>query len=478
MDRTSSAPPRQRLSALPGHELRRLVGRGEVSVRELVADSLAAIEAHNPHVHAFVATCPERALREADAAQARLRRGGPLPPLFGLPLAVKDCEPVAGLPMACGSRALGAGVAPEDSIHVARLRAAGAIVVGKTNTPEFTLLGETRNGLGPDTRNPWDRTRTPGGSSGGSAAALAAGMVPLATGSDTAGSITVPAAFCGLVGLKPSHRRIPLWPGSGDWQPFADVGPMARTVADLALMFAAAAGPDPRDPFAAPPPPTAPPPAAPAPDRLRVAWSTTLAGLPVDPACAGAAETIARLFAEAGHEVRRAAPPLPDPGPVLDLLGAVEEFRARGHLLDSAPALLEPETRAILEQGRAADPGAVEAARCAWRRLTGIFATFMAGRDLLVVPATACAAFPLRRPPASIGGQAVRPDWPSYAPFNMLANLTGCPVATLPAGLDPDGLPVGALVFARPGCDELLLAALARAEALRGPLPSPPIPPR
>ncbi|MBS0563039.1 MAG: amidase [Proteobacteria bacterium] len=473
MDRTSSAPPRPRLSALPGHELRRLVGRGEVSVPELVADSLAAIEAQDRHFHAFVITCPDRALREAGAAQARLRRGEPLPPLFGLPLAVKDSEPVAGLPMGCGSRTLAAGVAPEDSIHVARLRAAGAIVVGKTNTPEFTLLGETRNGLGPDTRNPWDRTRTPGGSSGGSAAALAAGMVPLATGSDTAGSITVPAAFCGLVGLKPSHRRIPLWPGSEDWQPFSDVGPMARTVADLALMFAAAAGPDPRDPCAA-----APPPATPAPARLRVAWSATLAGLPVDPACAGAAETLARLLAEAGHEVRRAAPPLPDPGPVLDLLGAVEEHRARGHLLDSAPDLLEPETRAILEQGRAADPDAVEAARCAWRRLTGLFATFMAGRDLLVVPATACAAFPLRRPPASIGGRAVRPDWPTYAPFNMLANLTGCPVATLPVGLTPDRLPVGALVFAKPGCDELLLAALARAEALRGPLPFAPIPPR
>lgn len=469
MDRTTSAPARIRLSALPAHRLRRMIGNGDISIPELVADSLAAIAECDGRLHAFAATCPERALAEAEAAQARLRAGGPLPPLLGLPLAVKDSEPVAGLPMACGSLVYAGRVAAADSIHVARLRAAGAIVVGKTNTPEFTLLGETRNGLGPDTRNPWDPSRTPGGSSGGSAAALAAGMVPLATGSDTAGSITVPAAFCGLVGLKPSHRRIPVWPGPKDWRPFSDVGPMARRVPDLALMFAAAAGPDPRDPYAARLTPTGV-----EPHCLRIAWAQTLAGLPVDPPCAAAAETLARLFAEAGHEVRRAAPKLPDPGPVLDLLGAVEEYRARGHLLDSAADLLMPETRAILEQGRVADPRAVEAAVQAQCSISAAFDEFMADSDLLVVPATACPAFALRQPPSRIGSRAVAPDWPSYAPFNMLANLTGCPAATLPVALTPDGLPLGALVFAKFGRDELLLTTLAQAEDLRGPFPAPP----
>lgn len=468
MNRTTSAPARARLSALPAHRLRAMISRGEISVPELVADSLAAIADQDGHLHAFVATCPDRALAEAEAAQARFRAGDTLPPLLGLPLAVKDFEPVAGMPFACGSRILTGQVAEVDSIHVARLRAAGAIVVGKTNTPEFTLLGETRNGLGPDTRNPWDLGRTPGGSSGGSAAALAAGMVPLATGSDTAGSITVPSAFCGLVGLKPSHRRIPLWPGPEDWRPFSDVGPMARSVPDLALMFAAAAGPDPRDPDALHLLSVDP-----APRSLRVAWSPTLADLPVDPACAAAAETVARLFAEDGHEVRRAAPVLPDPGPVLDLLGAVEEYRVRGHLLDAADLLMQ-ETRAILEQGRAADLRAVEAATCTRRRLSGVFGTFMAEHDLLIVPATACPAFPLRQPPSSIGSRAVTPNWPSYAPFNMLGNLTGFPVATLPVTLTADHLPVGALVFAKFGHDEMLLAALARAEELRGAFPSPP----
>ncbi|WP_347309893.1 amidase [Defluviimonas sp. SAOS-178_SWC] len=468
MNRTMTVPAGIRLASLPAHRLREMIGKREISIPELVADSLAAIDSLDGALNAFTATCPERALAEAGAAQARLRAGGPLPPLLGLPLAVKDAEPVAGLPFACGSRVYSGRIATEDSVHVARLRAAGAIVVGKTNTPEFTLLGETRNGLGPDTRNPWNPERTPGGSSGGSAAALAAGFVPLATGSDTAGSITVPAAFCGLTGLKPSHRRIPLWPGQGDWRPFSDVGPMARNMPDLSLMFSASAGADPRDPDSG-----VPVAIGPAPRRLRIAWAPTLAGLPVDPVCAAPAETLARLFAEAGHEVRRAAPILPDPGPVLDLLGAVEEYRARGRLLGESVDLLMPESRAILDQGRKAGSQAVEMARATQRRLAGVFATFMADHDLLIVPATACPAFPLRQPPRSIAGRAVVPDWPSYAPFNMLGNLTGCPAATLPVALTDDGLPVGALVFAKSGCDEVLLASLTQAEDLRGPFPPP-----
>jgi len=472
MDRTTPPPEAARLAQLPGHRLREMIGRGEISVPELVADSLAAIEERDGDLRAFSVTCPERALAEAEAAQKRLQAAGALLPLLGLPLAVKDYEPVAGLPFACGSRVFSNRIATQDSLHVARLRAAGAIVIGKTNTPEFTLLGETRNGLGPDTRNPWDRNRTPGGSSGGSAAALAAGMVPLATGSDTAGSITVPAAFCGLVGLKPSHRRIPIWPGSGDWQPFSDVGPMARCIADLALMFAATAGPDPRDPHAVTLPPNGP-----VPRYLRIAWDTTVAGLPVDPACAAAAEDLARVFADLGHQVRRTAPLLPDPGPVMDLLGAVEEYRARGQLLVSVANELMPETLAILQQGRKADPQSIEAARSTRRRIVSIFQTFMADCDLFILPATACPAFPLRQPPPNIGGRAVMPDWPSYAPFNMLGNLTGCPAATLPARLTADGLPVGALVFAKVGQDEMLLSALVQAEEMLGtftpPLKSP-----
>ena len=334
MDKQAPSIASPRLADLPADNLRRMILRRDISVPELVADALAAIGERDSDLNAFTTTCHDRAMDEARAAQKRLGAGGALPPLLGLPLAVKDSEPVAGLPFACGSLVHRGRIAAADSAHVARLRAAGAIVVGKTNTPEFTLLGETRNRLGPDTCNPWDRTLTAGGSSGGSAAALAAGMVPLATGSDTAGSITVPAAFCGLAGLKPSHRRIPVWPGAEDWQPYADVGPLARSVAGLALMFAAAAGPDPRDPLSML---TI---EARSVQRLRVSWAPTVAGRPVEGDCAKAAGELAALLAAAGHDVDRAAPDLADPGPVLDLLGAVEEYRARGDLLASRADLL------------------------------------------------------------------------------------------------------------------------------------------
>lgn len=472
MDRQTDTAASPNLAGLPAETLRRMLLEREISVPELVADALEAIARRDGDLNAFLATCPERAMDEARAAQGRIGKGDALPPLFGLPLAVKDAEPAAGLPFTCGSLVYRGRVATEDSLHVARLRVAGAIIVGKTNTPEFTLLGETRNRLGPDTCNPWDRRRTPGGSSGGSAAALAAGMVPLATGSDTAGSITIPAALCGVVGLKPSHRRIPVWPDPQDWQPFSDVGPMARSVAGLRLMLTAAAGPDRRDPLSVQP---AVPGAVPR--VLRVSWAPTVAGLPVDDDCRAAAEGLAALFADAGHAVDQAAPDIGDPGPFLGLLGAVEEYEARGRLLVRHAHLLMPETLEILAQGRLASPDAVSAARAAAGAMAQGFRRFMARRDLFILPATACRAFPLRCPPDRIAGRMVTPDWPSYAPFNMLANLSGLPVATLPVRVTAEGLPAGALVFANRGRDEVLLAALAEAEVLRGAFPGPPFSP-
>lgn len=452
-------------ASLAADVLRGMILSRRISVPELVADALAAIDRLDGGLHAFLSTCPDRAMAEARAAQARLDAGGAPLPLLGLPLAVKDAEPVAGLPFTCGSLVHRGRIATEDSLHVARLRAAGAIVVGKTNTPEFTLLGETRNRLGPDSRNPWAPGLTPGGSSGGSAAALAAGMVPLATGSDTAGSITVPAAFCGVVGLKPGHRRIALWPGPEDWEPYSDVGPMAGTVAGLAMMFAAAVGPDPRDPQSMQP--------VPAPrgtDCLRISWGRTVADIPVAEDCAGAVDLAVQLLAGTGHGIRHEAPDLRNPGPLHDLLGADEEYRVRGDLLDRHPEVLVPETRAILEVGRNATPQAIAEARAAAGQLAAGFREFMAGRDILLLPATACPAFPLRQPPDRIAGCAVVPDWPSYAPFNMLANLSGLPVGTLPLGLTARGLPVGVLLFANAGQEGRLLSLMAELERLRGPL--------
>lgn len=473
---SSAAPDATRpLSALGVGQLCNLLRAREISVPELVADALATIARLDNRLNAFVSTCPDCAMAEARVAQNRLDAGGDLPPLLGLPLAVKDAEPVAGLRFTAGSLIYRDRIATADSLHVARLCAAGAIVVGKTNTPEFTLLGETRNRLGPDTVNPWNLVRTAGGSSGGSAAALAAGMVPLATGSDTAGSITVPAAFCGLVGLKPSHRRIPVWPCGDDWQPYSDVGPLARDTAGLALMLGVASGSDPLDPLSVR--------NWPAPMRsdrmLRIAWADTVADLPVDGDCATAAADLVRLFAALGHQIIEARPMIADPGPAHDILGAWEEHKARGTLLDDHSALLAEETRAILSLGRSLTPVRIAEARAAQMAIAEEFRRFMAGVDLLILPATACPAFPLRQPPGRIGGRPVVADWPSFAPFNMLANISGLPVATLPMRLSSEGLPLGALVFANFGQDRLLLAALAEAEHLRGAFPAaPPIPAR
>lgn len=453
------------LASLAADKLRQMIVSRQISVPELMADALAAIDRLDGGLHAFLSTCPEQAMAEARAAQARLDTGAAPLPLFGLPVAVKDAEPVEGLPFTCGSLVYRDRIARTESVHVARLRAAGAIVVGKTNTPEFTLLGETRNRLGPDTRNPWNPALTPGGSSGGSAAALAAGMVPLATGSDTAGSITVPAAFCGVAGLKPGHRRIPLWPDPHDWAPYSDVGPMARSVAGLAMMFEATVGPDPRDPQSMRPVPDLR-----RPDALRISWGRTVADLPIAEDCVGAVELAARLLGEMRHSVWHQTPDLPDPGPLHDLLGAVEEYRIRGALLHRQRDALTPETRAILEAGRRAAPQALAQVQVAADRLAAAFRAFMAERDFFILPATACPAFPLRQPPDRIAGRPVLPDWPSYAPFNMLANLSGLPVATLPLRLTDAGLPVGVVLFANAGQERTLLSLMSDLETLRGPL--------
>lgn len=466
-------PPPTNLAALSVVTLRDMLLRREISVPELVADALARIELLDGSLHAFLDTCPDRALAEAAKAQKQLETGSDLPLLFGLPLAVKDAEPVEAMRFTAGSLVYRDHIAALDSLHVARLRAAGAIIIGKTNTPEFTLLGETRNFLGPDTCNPWDAVRTAGGSSGGSAAAVAAGMVPLATGSDTAGSITVPAAFCGLAALKPSHRRIPVWPNGDDWQPYSDVGPLARDVAGLAWMLAATEGPDPRDPLSF----KVVQPERPGDRRLRVAWSETVADLPVDPACAAAAADLAQLFADLGHETVEARPDIANPGPLHDLLGAHEEFRMRGALLSAQPDLLCPETRDILSLGRTISAEQLASAGAASSVIGVTLRRFLTEFDCFILPATACQAFPLRQPPAQIAGRSVLPDWPSYAPFSMLGNISGLPVATVPMRVSPDGLPLGALVFAGFGRDKLLLSTLAEAERWRGPFPSAPINP-
>ena len=273
----------------------------EFSVREVMESHLARIEAVNPRVNAIVTLDAEGALPAASAADA----GEPRGVLHGLPIAVKDLEDTAGMRTTYGSPLFASHVPDADSLLVERLRAAGAIVIGKTNTPEFGAGSQTFNAVFGATRNPWDLSRTPGGSSGGAAAAVASGMLPFADGSDLGASVRNPAAFCGLVGLRPSPGVIPD-AGPGDpWNPLPVLGPIARTVEDVALLLSALAGPDPRDPLSVGGPFV---PAWGEVRGLRIGWSPTLGGLPVDPEVTAVLEAQRATFEALGCVVEEAEP--------------------------------------------------------------------------------------------------------------------------------------------------------------------------
>ena len=271
---------------LEATELARLIRGREVSAEETMAACLDQIERTNPRVNAIVTLVPERAMRDARAADERLAEalGEEVSPLHGLPVAHKDLAPTRGIRTTFGSLIYEDFVPNEDALIVERLRRAGAITVGKTNTPEFGAGSQTYNEVFGETLNPYDTTKTYGGSSGGAAVALACGMVPLADGSDMGGSLRNPASFCNVVGFRPSFGRVPSWPMLAAWSSLSTEGPMARTVRDVALMLGVISGPDPRSPLAS---------SGPEEDFFgplerdfsgtRVAWSRDLGGLPVDP---------------------------------------------------------------------------------------------------------------------------------------------------------------------------------------------------
>jgi amidase len=438
--------------------LQRAYRTGQLSPAEWISTVLREISFSDPSLNAFITVTEESALAASRQAERQLQSGMPLPPLFGVPIAVKDAEVTAGIRTTFGSRVFAEHIPLETTLHVQRLLDAGAIIVGKTNTPEFTLLGETCNALGPDCRNPVDIALTTGGSSGGSAAAVAAGLVPLATGTDTAGSITIPAAFCGVFGLKPTHRLIPVWPNWDDWPQLYNVGPITRSVEDAALALSVTAGFDVRDPYSrrgsvpnfvtaldAPLP------------KLKIAWTPTIANQPVDPVCSAAVAAMAETFSRLGHEVVLASPDVEPAGAIAEDIGAAEEYRVRGHLL-AQRELLYPDTAALYDAGRAMDASRYANALVRKQLMTHRFNLFFDSYDLLLAPASATPAFPVRQAPSMIDGRPVQPDWVGFAPFNMYASLVGCPVASVPAG-KAGRLPLGVLIFGARGADALVLQA-------------------
>ena len=322
------------LCFLTATELARRIRVRDVSVTEVVQAHLAQVERVNPKVNAIVTLTAERALADARAKDAALARGEAAGPLFGLPVAHKDLVPTRGIRTTFGSPIYRDHVPDQDALLVERLRAAGAVTIGKTNTPEFGAGSQTFNEVFGRTLNPYDPTKTCGGSSGGAAVALACGMVPIADGSDTGGSLRNPASFCNVVGMRGAPGRVPPWPTDTPWSTLHVPGPMARTVADVALMLSAMAGPDPRSPIAIAEPG----------DRfraplgrdfkgVRVAWSRDLGGLPVDRRVTAALDAQRATFDALGCHVEDGQPDFAEARQIFQVLRALNFATRYGPLL-------------------------------------------------------------------------------------------------------------------------------------------------
>jgi amidase len=428
------------------------------SAREVVEAHLGRIAAVNPRLNAIVTLDAEGALAAASAAD----RTAPAGLLHGVPVAVKDLEETAGMRTSYGSPLFADHVPATDSLLVERWRRAGAIVIGKTNTPEFGAGSQTFNAVFGVTRNPWDPALTPGGSSGGSAAAVAAGMVPLADGSDLGASIRNPSAFCNLVGLRPSPGRVPD-AGPGDaWNPFGVLGALCLTVEDAALALRVLAGPDPRDPLSLPggfggslesdP------------RGLRIAWSRTLGGLPVEPEVTAVLDAQRATFEALGCVVEDVEP---------DLAGADEAFDTlRGLIFAGAYARIvdrvKPDIAENTRRGLALPAAQIARALSLRGEVFGRMRELLERFDFLAAPVTQVAPFAVETPwPRSVAGveMATYTEW-----FRSCSRITvtAHPAVSVPAGFTGGGLPVGLQLVGRHR-DELGLLRLAAAfEAATG----------
>ncbi|MGA2023565.1 MAG: amidase family protein [Steroidobacteraceae bacterium] len=454
-------------------DLNRAYGEGSASPLEVARHLLDRIERLDPQVNAFVFLDRPATLAAAALSEARWRRGAPLSALDGVPVSVKDLIAVAGWPLIRGSLALrGAAPPSEDAPAVARLREAGAVLLGKTATPEAGCKIVTRSPAHGVTLNPYDRSRTPGGSSGGAASALALGLGPLALGTDGAGSIRIPAAWSGVFGLKPSFGRVPIHPPSV-FMPHSVTGPMAREVESARLMLAVISRSEPRDPYALAQPFDAADAQARSLSGLRVGLTSDfgVAGRAADPAILAAVTAAAVQLQRAGAAVSEFKPGWPcDP---YDPFMVFWEATYAGFLPNtySAPtiALMDPDLRAIAQRGAAIDIVRYHKALIQRAALAAQSKAIFLDFDLLLGPVMPCGPPQVSRdaPPGYEPG-----DW-HWCPYTYLWNMTGQPAASVPWTLDPEGLPIGVQLVAGVGKEPALLRAAAALEAATQPLRPP-----
>ena len=410
---------------------------------------------------------------EADRAVAR---GDDLGPLHGLPISIKDLEMTEGIRTTSGSLIFADRIATYDSVVVERVKKAGAVILGKTNTPEYGLLGHTENRLGDHCRNPWNTERTTGGSSGGAGASVAAGLCALATGSDGGGSIRIPAGFCGIYGIKPTQGRISYYLGPGADPAsnlFSQPGPMTRTVADSALLLQVLAGRDPRDPGALRDEPDDYVAAlSKGVEGMRIGWSADFGFAAVEPEVRDSAAAAARAFEDLGCVVEEIDLVLNSPFEQFwPLFTAIMYARVAG-VVDEHWDKLSWYAQESLETGRNITGAEFVNALGHVDVMKSQFADAFDKYDLILTPTLATPAFPVGDPPAMIDGQDVHWFW-GYTPYTMPINMIGSTAASIPCGFSSDGLPIGLHVIGPAGGEATVFAASGR---LRGGAPVDPAP--
>jgi amidase len=452
---TTHHPSQNEICFADATELARLLRSRAVSAVEVMQACQAQIERLNPKVNAICTLVDEEHLmQQARVADARLAKGGAIGALHGFPHAVKDLVPTAGIRTTYGSPIYKDNVPSDDALIVQRLKSAGAIIIGKTNTPEFGAGSQTFNRVFGVTRNPYDLTRTCGGSSGGAAVSVACGMTPLADGSDHGGSLRNPPSFCNVVGFRPSIGRVPAWPKAQPWTSMSVEGPIARSVRDVALLLSVVAGPDPRSPIAIDEPGSI------FRGRLRrdfkgvrIAWSRNLGTYPVEPVVNQVCDAARHVFADLGCRVEDGQPDFSDADEVFQALRAWSFAQDRGDDFARHRDLMKDTVVWNIEQGlklTGVDVSAAEAKRAAlFQRVRAFLERF----EFLVLPVSQVAPFPADVEwVREINGVKMNTyiDWMATC---YAITLTGLPAVSVPCGFTPDGLPIGLLIVGRPRRD-------------------------
>lgn len=451
------------LCFMPATELLARYRDRSLSPVEVTTAVLARIEVADPEINAYVTVTGELALGQAKAAEAAWRKGDDRA-LLGVPISIKDLTATKGIRTTRGSKLYENWIPDTDAVFVERVNNSGAIMLGKTNSPEFGWKGETTNPVSGTTRNPWNLDRTAGGSTGGGAAAVAAGMGPLTQGGDGAGSIRIPSSFCGIYGLKPSYALVPTFPPSA----IADVahlGPMTRTVADAALLLNVVAGADPRDRFSW----------SPGVDYLtlcenrdlkgrRIAWSPDLGYAAVEPEIVEICERQLQVLRDLGAEIVDAHPDLPDPWEIIDDLWACAMAALHLDNLDEVAGSIDPGRKTVVDHGWTVSGPKLARQHQRQAEYYETWRQFMQDFDLFVCPTEPCTAFTAGLDfPSEIAGREM--SYLGWTAFTYPFNLTGMPAATVPAGFASDGLPVGLQFAGRWRDDSAVIAASAAYEA-------------